>query len=73
MIDAIINGQEYKIKRVYSGKANRCCCGCVGKYFDDDASIRKYLKKILAIGVTDEGNVYLAAQNDTRLYIAYTE
>ncbi len=72
MIDAIINGQEYKIKRVYSGKANRCCCGCVGKYFDDDASIRKYLKKILSIGITDQGEVYLAAQNDTRLYIAYT-
>jgi len=73
MIDAIINGREYKIKRVYSGKANRCTCGCVGKYFDDDVSIRKYLKKMLAIGVTDEGNVYLAAITDSRMYIAYTE
>ena len=72
MIDAIINGREYKIKRVYSGKANRCCCGCVGKYFDDDASIRKYLKKILDIGVTDETSLYLAAITDSRMYIAYT-
>ena len=73
MINATINGKEYKIKRVYSGKANRCTCGCVGKYFDDDASIRKYLKKLVTLGITDAGEVYLAAQNDSRLYVAYVE
>jgi hypothetical protein len=73
MIDTIINGQEYKIKRVYSGRANRCCCGCSGKYFDDDASIRKYLKKIVNLGISDASEVYLSAQTDSRWYIAYTE
>lgn len=63
-----------RVARVYSGKKNRCCCGCSGKYYEvgeaDPKTIRKIFGKILSGECTDEGG-HVWSEIGDRLYIAY--
>ncbi len=39
-----------QVERVYSGKANRCFCGCSGKYTEKtDKSFKMMATKVLAL------------------------
>lgn len=65
-----------RIKQVYSGKANRCCCGCAGNYYEDERNKRRIAKllqsnpaTILEDGIGDEELFSVEVGN--RLYIAY--
>lgn len=66
-----------KITQVYSGKVNRCCCGCSGTHTDKTepkfASRMKYICDLIEANwdKRDDGTSYLAFESDTRVYIAY--
>jgi hypothetical protein len=60
------------IDRVYSGKSNRCVCGCCGKYSDNDRAKKTVLNKILnQVGIIDVSSNYIALDTDTRTYVVY--
>lgn len=76
----------HKFFKVYSGKANRCCCGCSGKWSVtkeasanhpystvSDRSVKLIVNKIFNSGrAVLEGDHYYAEFNN-RLYIAFFE
>jgi hypothetical protein len=68
-----------KVVKTYSGKANRCCCGCCGTY-EYDARSPQSLRVILALNhalATDDPALdldhgeYAAIEIGKRLYVAY--
>lgn len=80
-----VNGVELvnrdAVERAYSGKANTCCCGCAGKYYEssgDDkhrAMVTKIVNKINATilsgaqPMTDDE--YVSVDVGGRMYTAY--
>ena len=66
-----------KVTSVYSGKANRCCCGCSGKHYDvgtpaADKMARKVVKLInSAIAHAESGSNNTSLKVGERVYVAY--
>ena len=67
------NGKTYNVKKVYNGKADRCTCGCCGKYSEDPMTILRTVKKIFKNGITDETSLYFMTESASRWNIAYLE
>lgn len=66
-----------QVKRVYSGKANKCCCGCAGTYYEAaDAAPAKMVKKVVGLinaadELLDDEAGHKAIEIGDRVYIAY--
>lgn len=66
-----LDNAEGKIVSVYSGRPG-CACGCRGNHSENPATIKKIVKKMLALQpvIERDGNNF-SLETDTRLYIAY--
>jgi hypothetical protein len=60
-----------KFNRAYIGKANHCCCGCAGDYYEDDATKQLVIGKILASQKIDDFGFCISAVVGKKLYTAY--
>ena len=64
-----------RAKSSYSGKANKCCCGCSGNHSESPLAIKRQInriRKLAAEGVElDINESYIAAEKNDRLYIVY--
>ncbi len=67
-----------KVTHAYSGKPNKCCCGCSGKHHDSHIRplavqrIVRKIEKLIADGYQSESTAtYICAETPTRMYIAY--
>lgn len=77
-MSATIKLKREGVKRVYSGKDGRCCCGCAGKYTDRGApAFERNLGKLADLiektpaEQLDVGPNYIAVVVGSRLRIAY--
>ena len=65
------------VASVYSGKLNRCCCGCSGKHTDADenpCTVKMIFNKIMKAyykDVTKISDTCYSLETDTRLYVVY--
>lgn len=68
-----------QVKRVYSGKAGKCCCGCAGTYYEAaDAASAKMVKKVVGLinaadELLDDEEGHKAIEIGNRVYIAYLQ
>lgn len=80
---SIINNPD-SVTKVYSGKPNKCCCGCSGVYYDRDGktnskdSFKLMLNKVLAFMKASpkkirSGGNYASIEVKGRLYILYND
>lgn len=62
-----------QVSRVYSGKANHCCCGCSGKYNESPKAIKLMYKKFLKLTseLLEFEDTYVSFETNTRLNIIY--
>ena len=69
-----------EVTRVYSGKNNKCCCGCSGKYVEKgDKSFEMMKKKVNAlfqnarIKDVEVKKTYTSVVVGDRIYILYND
>lgn len=74
-MEILLMGRE--VKRVYRGQNGKCCCGCAGKYREDEGSVRRAIREIEAARSSGEdldlGGTYVALEKGSRILIAYFE
>lgn len=74
------------VQSVYSGKANRCCCGCSGKHTHvadvnrgypitadevNDRTVKIIFNKVMKAGAVKISDTCYSVDTDTRTYVVY--
>lgn len=80
---SLLLSDPHLVEQVYSGKANRCCCGCSGKYTKGDKAVRSMVTRMNNRARMTRtygndcpsqwcvGDNHVAIETDTRVLIVY--
>jgi hypothetical protein len=65
-----------RVESVYEGRDGKCCCGCAGTHYTDEANKRRILRSMQRAALKEGVEFYgrhASRKAGTRLYIVYVE
>lgn len=65
-----------QVESVYEGRSGKCCCGCAGEHYRDEANIRRILRSMQREArkegnEVEFGSSYISRVKGPRIYIVY--
>jgi hypothetical protein len=72
-----VSRRDIDASRVYIGKANRCCCGCSGVYYEDDSKAAQRARaRVYKALTTPDASImaapsFLSAEIGGRVFTVY--